>query len=181
MFGFSILEPLFTNVLQTKFFKGIYHSVMMKPTPQGGNKPAAPVNDRFIYVGLDDTKGFSCYCRQTGSADVVDVENIGGCGVKKYRLQIPHRLVFFNSNEKRDHEQIIAKCLKGVLKSQFIRLQRVVNIPEEVLRFESPTGRFQFKDTTLYFAIDFFVLLDTQADNCETEFICEGVPNPYCI
>lgn len=181
MFGYSILNELFTNVLQTKFVTGIFHSVQLKPIPEGGSKPAAPVKGRFIPVGVNDTKGFSCYCRQSGSADVLNSERLGGCNTKKYRFQIPHRLVFYNDNEKRSHEEIIAALVKAVIKTNFLTLQKVVTIPEEILKTEAPTGRFTFTETTFYIAIDFFVLLDIQTDNCEAEIQCEGTPNPFCI
>lgn len=181
MFGYSILSELFRNVLQTKFVTGIYHSVMLKPIAEGGSKPAAPVNRRYEYVGVNDVKGFSCYCRQVGSAEVLNAERLGGCNTKKYRFQILHRLVFYNDNEKRSHEEIIALLTRAVTKTNFLTLQKIVTIPEEILRSEVPTGRFTFKENTFYVAFDFFVLLDIQADNCEAEIKCEGIPNPFCI
>lgn len=181
MIGSSILSELFTNVLQTKFVTGIYHSVMMKPVEGGGSKPAAPVNKRWKYVGPEDTAGFSCYCRQVGSADVQAVEKLGGCNTSKYRFQVLHRLVFFNASEKRSHDEIIAKITGAVMKTNMIRLQKIVNLPEELLRSEAPTGRFNFKENTLYFSIEFFVLLDLQTNTCEQEINCEGVQNPYCL
>jgi len=180
MIGYSILEELFRNILQTKFVTGIYHSVLLKPLEKGGLKPAAPVNGRYQYVGLDDTKGFSCYCRTTGPSDVVDAEKIGGCNTRKYRFNVPHKIVFFNASEDRNHEDIIATLLKAFMKTSFIRIQKFTVIPDEILRSEAPTGRFNFRDNTLYFAIDFFVLLDLQTSNCNEEIKCEGVPNPFC-
>ena len=181
MIGFSILSDLFTNIIQTKFVTGVFHSVMMKPVEGGGMKPATPIGKRWKYVGPDDTTGFSCYCRQNGSADVDSIEKIGGCNTKIYTLKVPQRLVFYNANEKRSHDEIIASMLKAVIKTNLVKFQKLVNIPEEVLRSEAPTGRFKFTDQTLYFAIEFFVLLDVQADTCETEIKCEGIPNPFCL
>lgn len=180
MLGYSTLTNLFDNVLSAGFVTGVYHSVVMKPIPSGGNRPVAPVNKRFVGVGIEDNKGFSCYCRQTGSAEVKSSEKLGGCNVMKYRFQIPHRLVFFNDNETRSHEDIIAKITGAVMNTPLVSLQKIISIPEELLRSETPTGRFQFKENTLYFSIEFFVLLDLQRNNCEEEIKCEGVPNPYC-
>lgn len=181
MIGFSILKELFDNILQTKFVPNVYHSVMLKQIENGsGVKPAAPVNGRYEYVGLDDTNGFSCYCRQNGPAEVIEAEKIGSCGMKKYRFKVPQRLVFFNENENRNHEDIQAKCLKAVMKTNMVTLQKLVTTPEEILRSESPTGRFKLKANSLYFAIEFFVLLDLLADNCESEIRCDGIDNPYC-
>lgn len=181
MLGFSILESLFINILETKFINGVYHSVMMKPMPEGGNFPAAPVQGRFQYVGVDDKKGFTAYCRQTGPAEVKDKEKLGGCNVYKYRFQIPTKLVFYHAIEERSHDEIIAKLVSAVIKTPFITLQKITNTPEEILRSEAPTGRFSFKDNTFYVAVDFFVLLDLQADTCEKEIVCEDIPNPYCL
>lgn len=153
----------------------------MKPIAEGGVKPAAPVNQRFKYVGLDDTKGFSCYCRQSGPAEVIEAEKLGGCNLRKYRFQVPTKLVFFNNLETRSHDEIVALLLQAVMKTSFIRLQKFLTIPEEILKSEAPTGRFQFKENTFYLSIEFFLLLDIQNDNCTTEIKCEGVPNPFCI
>jgi len=95
-------------------------------------------------------------------------------------MRIPQRLVFFNSGESRNHEDVQAKCMKAVIKTPRVTLQKLVTTPEEILRSESPTGRFQLKTDSLYFAIEFFVLLDLIADNCEEEIRCDGLANPYC-
>jgi hypothetical protein len=179
MIGFSILRNLFDNVLQTKFVEGVYHSVMMKQDKEG-IRPAAPVQDRWVYIGPDDTKGLYAYCRQTGSADVQSSERIGACNLKKYRFQVPHRIVFFHNSEDRDHEAIIAKITGAVMKTPFVLLQKIITIPDELLRSEAPTGKFKFKEKTLYFSIEFFVLLDLQTDTCEEEIKCSGIDNPYC-
>lgn len=181
MIGYSILSKLFVNVIATKFVTGVYHSVMMKSLEGGGNKPAAPVNGRYVYVGVDDRKGFSCYCRQSGAADVQDIEKIGGCNTKKYKFQIPHRLVFYHANETRSHDEIIAKLTGAVMKTPMIRIQKIINLPEEILRSEAPTGRFTFNENTFYVSIEFFVLLELQTNNCDEEIQCEKVPNPFCI
>lgn len=180
MLGYSTLINLFDNVLATQIVTGVYHSVALKPMPGGGNRPVAPVGKRYLPVGIQDTKGFTCYCRQSGSADVQSSEKLGGCNTKKYRFQVPHKLVFFSNSETRSHEEIIAKLVGAAMKTPFISLQKIITTPEELLRSEAPTGRFEFKENTLYFSIEFFVLLDLQTNNCEDEIKCEGVPNPYC-
>lgn len=180
MLGYSILIGLFDNVISTGMVKEIFHSVLMKPMEGGGNAPHAPVNGRWKYVGIDDRKGLSSYCRQSGTAESQGSEKLGGCNTKKYRFGIPHRLVFYAATEKRDHDTIIGKIAGAVMKTPFVTIQRIINLPDELLRSEAPTGRFQFKEHTLYFSIEFLVLLDLQTDNCTTEISCEGVTNPYC-
>lgn len=161
--------------------KGVYHSVRMKPLTSGGFVPAAPVNGKFIPVGIDDAKGFTCYVRQIGAAENVKEERIGGCGANKlYRFNVPHRVVFFNNKETRSHDEITSILLKAIMKTEFVKIQRVHINHEEILRAEAPTGRYGFAEATFYMAIDFFILLDTQTDNCDTEIQCEKVANPYC-
>lgn len=181
MFGFSILSPLFNNVIETKFVKNVYHTVTLQPRLTGGGvSPAAPVSGRYIYVGVDDTNGFSCYCRQTGPLEVVKSEIIGGCNMKKYKTHVPHRLIFFNDNETRSHEDITSQIIKSVIGSAKIILSKVHINREDILKTEAPTGQFKFKAKTFYIAIDFFVVLDLQTDNCEEEIRCEEIENPYC-
>lgn len=181
MIGSSILNQLFTNILETKFVTEVYHSVMLKPLDQGGFKPMAPVAKRWVPVGIDDTKGFTCYCRQTGSADVSQVENLGSCNLKKYRFQIAHKLVFYHEAEERNHDQIIAMLSSAVMKTNLLNVQKITTIPEDILRSEAPTSKFKLKDNTFYVSIDFFILLDLQANTCEQEIQCEAITNPVCI
>lgn len=180
MIGFSILSNLFDNVLSTGFVKGIHHSIISKPAANGkGTKPAAPVQGRMIYVGPDDTKGFSCYCRQIGPLSVDKSELIGGCNGKLYTTSIPHSLVFFNDNEKRSHDDILARLLNAVIKTEFIKLSTVHSQPDVILKREVPTGKFNFTTSTFYIAIDFNVTLKLKADSCEVEIACDNVNNPY--
>lgn len=181
MVGYSILNELFTNILQTKFVKEIYHSVILKRLDDSGTKPVAPVNGRFRFVGMDDKEGFTCYCRQTGSADVTESEKLGGCNSKKYRFQVPTRLVFFNQSEVRSHDDIISKLVGAVIKTNKIRVQKIINLPEDILRAESPTAKATLTEDSFYVAIDFFLLLDLQTDTCQEEIKCDGVPNPFCL
>lgn len=180
MFGYSILNKLFVNVFLTTFVKSIYHSVTMKPATDGGIKPAASVDGRIVYVGIDDTKGFYCYCRQTGAAEIQKEVRLGGCNGKMTRFSVPHRIVFYHATEKRDHETILGKLVKAVMKTSRVKITRVHSVPEQLLQQEQPTGRFTFKGKTFYQAIDFSVLLDLQTDTCEQEITCEGIPNPFC-
>jgi len=181
MIGFSTLSNLFNNVIATGIVNRIYHSVMLKPIDGGGNKPAAPVEGRWKYVGFDDTDGFSCYCRQTGSADVQGFNRVGGCNKKIYRFQVPCKLVLFSDFEERSHDDLIAKISGAVMKTPFINIQKIITNPDEILRSEAPTGKLTFKENTLFCSIDFFLLVDLQSDNCEEEIQCEKIPNPYCV
>lgn len=180
MQGSSILNPLFTRVIDTGLVKSVYHSVILREIDKRGISPVAKINTSFKYVGIDDTKGFFAYCRQTGPLEVLEAEPIGGCQMKRYKTQIPHRLVFYNDTEKRSHDEIIAKLTKAVIGAMNIKLNKVHSDPKTILQSESPKAVFHYRPKTFYCAIDFFVLLKIQADTCETEFTCEDLQNPFC-
>lgn len=180
MQGFSILSQLFGNVINTGLVKGVYHGVIMQNLYNGGIMPVAPVNGRYVSVGVDDRKGFTAYCRVLGSLDVDNVEKIGGCDSKIYRTRLLHRLVFFNNSEKRDHDTLTGILLKAVMSSPKIVFQKAILIRDRLLSEEAPSGKFNFTENTFYLGIDFFVLLALQAENCEQEISCQQAENPFC-
>lgn len=180
MKGFSVLKELFKSIIGTNLVSNLYHSAKLQRLNDGSFKVVAPVNNRFEYVGLEDTKGFSCYCRQTGPLEVENNEKIGSEWNKRYKVRIPHKLVFFNDKEDRDHEQISGQLVKALIGTDFVSLVRVHSNTEQILAQEAPGGKFSFNEQTFYFAIDFFVVLNLQEDNCEVEFNCNGVENPFC-
>lgn len=179
MLGYSILSNLFTNIIATKFVNSIYHSVVIE-SKDGERRPVASIDGKYRYVGIQDNNGFSCYCRQIGPAEVQKTFNVAACGKNITRFQVPHRIIFFNANEERNHEDILAKLIGVTMGSYRITISRINNIREDLLRQEVPTGRFNFTENTFYQGIDFFVLLDLQTDNCEQEIRCDGLRNPFC-
>lgn len=169
-------------MIDTTIVKKVYHSVILLPgNLENATKPAAPTsNGRYEYVGVDDTKGFTTYLRQIGPAEVVTQERVGSCGGYNYKMQVPHRLVFYNDIEKRDSDELIAKLTKAVISFPKIRLQRIITDRRDLLNQEAPAGSYKFKNSTFYAAVDFFVLLELQADTCDTVISCKGIDNPFC-
>jgi hypothetical protein len=181
MIGFSILSNLFDAIINTGYVTGVYHTVIQKKDSKGHIYPVAPVGNKFKPLGPNDSKGFYCYCRQVGTVDNIKEERIGGCNGKEYTLQIQHRLVFYNQDEERNHEDIFALMMKAVMSiGATVKFQKGITVPEQVAIVEAPTGKYSFQVTTFYRAIEFFVLLKLQADDCEAEIRCKGVANPYC-
>lgn len=183
MFGFSTLSTLFENVIKTKLVKNVYHSVQLRPLINGkGKAPAAKLDSQeWKYVGIDDTKGFSCYCRKIGAAEITKREMIGGCSSQILHTIAPHSLVFFNDVEKRSHDDITAKIIKAIMLTPNVRLQRIHDDFETIRGRECPTGKFNFTTYAYYTAFDFNLFLKLQVNNCEEEITCEGVKNPFCI
>lgn len=179
MQGLSILKELFDNLIGTGIVNEISHSVTIR-MQQDTRQPSAPIGGRFQYVGPNDTKGFSCYCRANGPMVVTREERIGSCEAKEYSVTIPHRLVFFKYKETRNHDEISGRLLGAVIKSPSVRLQSMNTIADQILSQET-TGSFSFLPETYYAAIDFLLLLKLQGDNCEFEFSCDSLKNPYCI
>jgi hypothetical protein len=180
MIGFSPLSNLFTAVWNTGLVTKIFHSVLITKNKDGHIKPVAPVAGSYQYVGVEDTEGFTAYCRQAGDVEILREEPIGAA-LRYYHLQIPHRMVFFNQHETRTHEDITALLLKAVMSvPKDIRLRKAITMPVQLLQQESPTGKFTFEPGTYYAGIEFFVLLKIQADTCPQEIKCAGIPNPFC-
>jgi len=174
------VETLLKNILDTHLLKNIYHSVTLQPRLQGGGySPAAQVAGRYVYIGPDDTKGFTGYVRQTGSADVQKRDQLGP-NMWRYLMNFPFRAVFFNNTEKRNFEDLTATLTKSIIKSPHVQLIRINPIREDVLRTEVPSGQFNFKTSTYYASIDFFIFLSLQTDNCEQVLSCIDLTNPYC-
>lgn len=175
------LSDLFRNLLQTKLLKNVFHSVTLQPKLQGGGySPAAQVNGRYVYVGPDDTKGFSAYVRQIGTAEVQGVKEPLGGGQFRYKMKFPFRAVFFNDKENRNFEDLTAALTKAIIKTPLVDLARINPLREDVLRSEVPSGVFKFKTSTYYVSIDFFLILFLQTDNCEQVLTCADLVNPFC-
>lgn len=178
MQGHSILNEIFSRLINTELMTQVYHSVIIREV-DGIRKPIAPVKGGYEYVGVQDEAGFTAYCRATGPLEIESTINVGSCQANIIRATIPHKLVFFNDHEERNHDDITGKLIQAVLGVGGVRFQRAITIPEQILSTEAG-GRFTFTPATYYTAIDFSILLRLQADECAQEFGCGGFPNPFC-
>lgn len=178
MLGQSILNNLFDRVIETKIVKEIFHSVIVR-TISGNMKPLAPVGTAFQGVGPDDTQKFLTYCRATGPMDFEQEQRIGSCQSKILFARVPHKIVFFNDDEERDHDALTGKLIQAVIGTPDVRFIRAYTIPEQILQTES-NGQYTFTPSTYYTAIDFSLLLKLQGKDCEQEFGCKSLRNPYC-
>lgn len=178
MIGYSTLETLFTRLTDNKLISKIYHSVVFNTSTDGSRKPSAFVNGMLTYVGPDDSKGFYSYCRQTGPGEVTKEERVGSSW-KLYKVRVPFKMVFFNSFEERDHEEILRALIGIFANTDKISISRVHTIQTDILNSEVPGGSITFTQDTFYKAIDFFVLLDIQGTSCNFDIGCNNISNPF--
>lgn len=177
MIGFSILQDLFSKIIATGHVKQVFHSVIIRPDNTGNRKPSAPVGNKFVYVGIDDSKGFLCYCRAIGPLETVKVERISSL-VTEYTVQQLNRLVFYNEFGC-DHDTIAGQLVKIVMSSNETKFVRLYTDADDIIRQEQPTGTFNLPTSALYIAIEFHLTMKLIKDECEVE-ISSGLKNPFC-
>lgn len=179
MQGYTILKQAFDKIIDTGLTNRVFHSVTKLTNEQGETYPVYPSGqDAFTYVGIDDTKMMTVYCRQIDDLRAGKVEAVGGCGQYIYRAVIPHRMVFFNDYEKRKQDDLIARFIDFVFTPQ-IKLLKVIVDKDKLANLESTAKGFNFGNETFYAAIDFEVTVELKRNKCGDEIGCEQINNPY--
>lgn len=192
MLGLSTLNKVFTNVIATGLVSEVFHSVIIRDDGTGQKKPSAPVDTKFIYVGIDDREGFHGYCRAVSPLEVYREEKIGpGNWITYYRIM--NRLVFHNGIEHRSHDGLAGILTNAVLGVAGVKLNKLYTNAEDFLRQEQPTGSFSLKTGEFYIAIDFYFYAAAVKNYCEpgegapggqfslTEELTCGPENPFCL
>lgn len=179
MQGYSILKTAFDKILDTGLTYRVFHSVKkFEDVNEGTTYPVYPSGiDEFTYVGIDDTKHMTVYCRQIDDLRVVKPELIAS-SLYNYRVAIPHRMVFFNDFEKRNQDDLLSRFIQFAFLPN-IKLLRVIVDKERLANMESTAKGFNFGDETFYAAIDFEIALTLSQQNCEIELTCDSLTNPY--
>lgn len=175
MIGYSTILSVIKYLLTQKLVSKVYHSVEIFDH-NAQRFPAYKKEDEFIYIGPDDTQHMTCYLREISGFTVDKTEDLGG-GKKIYRGKIGYRAVFFNDFEKRDHSDLLTSLMAFSFYPH-IQLKKLITNTEELLKEEAKVKDFTFGAQTFYKAIDFFVLLTFQANNCELNIGCESLFNP---
>jgi hypothetical protein len=177
MQGFSVLKNVFEFLLSTQLVKEVFHSVII--IEQGEKRfPAFPKGeDKFEYVGCSSNRVMTAYLRQSDDLKVNSVVKISSL-LNSYNVTVPHRLVFFNAREKRNHDDLLKKFLQ-VAFLPGVTLNRAIIDKEKLLEQEMSQGDFSFGESDFYCAIDFEVKFVIQKNNCDLEIGCFQICNPF--
>lgn len=163
------------KILATGLVTKVFHSCQMLRTEDNQQLyPAYPKGNEYTYAGIDDTKGLFAYIRVNGDMAGVPLK-VTSCG-RAYDMDAPMRVVFFNDNEDRNQEELLASLatftfLKG------ITLVRVVTDKFRLVKEESPLFRSHFDGKTFYVAFDVLVSFILLPSDCAKDQ-CKVHPNP---
>lgn len=181
MIGFSSLNDVFRNVLGTGLVKEIYHSVIIRNDGTGQVKPSAPVETKFVYVGIDDSHGFRAYQRAVTPLEWIREDRVGGCSPSRVQVRVLNRLVFFSPNETRGHDDLANALALAVIGTPGVRFQRLMTNAEDFIRQEHPTGSFHLSTADFYIAIEFYTTFWINPQSCGQPEIGCGKKNPFCL
>lgn len=166
----AIAEQIIKTGLVTK----VFHSCQLLSDDQKKLYPAYQRGAEFTYTGIDDAKGLFAYIRNNG--DLVGVPlKIQSCS-RSYDMAAPLRVVFFNDNEDRNHEDLITK-LAPLSFLTGVTLQRIITDKYRLVREESDIFRERFDGKTFYVAFDLLVAFLLLPSTCPTN-VCETFVNP---
>lgn len=163
------------EILATGMVEKVFHNCQLLKNEE--SQTLYPVYQRgadFIYSGLDDTIGLFAYIRTNGDMSGVPMK-IQSCG-RDYSMTSPLRVVFFNDNETRNHEELIRQ-LASFTFMQNVTLQRIITDKFRLVREESPLFRESFDGKTFYIAFDIAVTFILLPSDCEKK-TCIAHPNP---
>lgn len=165
----EVISNISSNILLS--FDEVYHSAEIVTTDK--QKFPAIINaDEWISLVPTDQREI-IYIRRNGD-DEAEETRVSSCG-KSYRMKTPMRIVFFKDHAK-NPEEIIFKLMQGVLTGQ-TKLKSVIRDKWKLQKEES-SGDYNFGATTVYFALDIYIMWDLLSDTCEHDF-CVDIPNPY--
>jgi hypothetical protein len=163
------------KIIQTSLVSKVFHSCqLLRDDERRVMYPVYQVGAEFTYAGIDDSKGLFAYIRINGDLQAVPMRTRSCSG--SYQVTAPLRVVFFNDNEPRDHDDL-ARRLMTFTFLQNVILTRVIQDRARLAAEESPMFREKFDGKTFYLAVDIqatFILLPS---DCASE-ACISYPNP---
>jgi hypothetical protein len=153
-------------------FDEVYHSAELIVNDKKVMMAAVPNGEEWTSLMPSDQKE-TVYIRRNGNDEVMQDLRTGGCS-KFYLMQTPLRIVLFKDFEK-DPGRIIARLMQSILITN-VKLIRIIRDKWKLLKEES-SGIYDFGPSTLYFAIEVFVLWELSPNRC-AEDLCLEYPNP---
>lgn len=162
-------------IISTGLVKKVFHSCqILRDEANRSMYPAYQHGNEFTYAGIDDAIGLFAYIRINGDAQAVPLKVTSCQGA--YTVTAPMRVVFFNDNESRNHEEL-TRQLSAFTFIKNVSLTRIVTDRERLVREESQLFREKFDGKTFYIAIDVNVTFILLPSHCAPE-ACIVYPNP---
>lgn len=127
--------------------------------------PGLPNGDDWIDFSPTDQKEI-LYIRRNGDDEVVDELKLSSCS-KAYNMRSPLRIVFF-----KDHATNQAEIIFNLMQSILVAKTKLRSIKYDKWKLvkEESSGDYKFGASTVYLAIDFYLLWELTSDNCEQNF-----------
>ena len=167
--------PIAEAIIATGLVSKVFHSCqLLKNEEQQTLYPAYQIGAEFTYAGIDDTRGLFAYIRTNGDSFAVPFK-LGACG-RSYTMTVPLRVVFFNDNESRDHDELVRQLGTFTFLSG-LTLVKITTDKFRLVREESPLFRSKFDGRTFYVAFDVSITFILLPSDCENK-ICKVYPNP---
>lgn len=162
-------------IIATGLTKKVFHSCqLLKNSDSVTMYPVYQRGAEFTYAGIDDAKGLFAYIRTAG--DIVGVPfKLSSCE-RTYTMTAPMRVVFFNDNEDRNHEELIRQ-LGTFTFLKNVNLVRIITDKFRLVKEESQVFREKFDGKTFYVAFDVSVTFILLPSDCE-KTDCLTYPNP---
>lgn len=175
MIGYLTINQIINDLINREVVKKVFHSVELWEK-NGDRYPAYrdQGNDEWFYVGVNDTKVMHAYIRETAGFKVESEIKLDSTGNKGYKGVENYRLVVFNDFENRSFDDLI----NAILPFSFlpgVRLKKIFNNNDELLREEAKIKDFNFGATTFYKAFDFTVTAILNK-KCEYDIKCWSNP-----
>jgi hypothetical protein len=162
-------------IIATELVQKVFHSCHLHKDENSTTMyPVYQAGREFTYAGIDDAVGLFAYIRTNG--DIIGAPfKLNSCD-HAYTLTIPLRVVFFNDNESRNHEELTRQLgtfafLKGV------NLVRIITDRIRLVKEESPIFRANFDAQTFYVAFDINATIQMMANTCASK-ACATYLNP---
>lgn len=153
-------------IIATELVTKVFHSCQLLRNQESQILyPAYQRGAEFTYAGIDDTRGLFAYIRTAGDMVAVPLK-IQSCA-RTYEVTAPLRVVFFNDNESRDHEELVRQLAAFTFLTG-VNLVRVITDKFRLIREESSLFREKFDGKTFYIAFDVSLTFILLPSDCET-------------
>jgi len=165
----QIIENLANNL--TTYFDEVYHGAELITTDED-RYPAVSLGDNWLRLAPTDQQQ-SLYIRRNGDDEVQSDLKLGSCS-RGYNMRSNLRVVYFEA-DCGNQNKILSNLMQSVLITG-TKLKSIIRDKIKLFKDES-SGDYNFKPSTVYLAIDIYILWELKPDSCEEDF-CVDLDNP---